>query len=55
MYEKGVTRTDLREYFSKSTVAKFKNNQDVMLSTVVRLCRELEVPIEKVVRIEYRD
>lgn len=37
---------------SKPTAAKFRKGQTVQLSTIASICRYLNVPIEKVVRID---
>lgn len=42
--------TDLK--FSKTTGAKFRKNASVQLTTIEKICKYLDCPIEKVVRIE---
>jgi DNA-binding Xre family transcriptional regulator len=37
---------------SKPTAAKFRKGESVQLSTIAGICKYLNVPIEKVVRIE---
>ncbi|GAK03305.1 hypothetical protein JCM19037_1619 [Geomicrobium sp. JCM 19037] len=49
--EKGMRRTDLRKIIDGTTVAKLGKNKSVTLDTVDRICLYLDVPIEKVVRI----
>lgn len=39
--------------FSSRTTRKFRKNESVTLTTIARICKELEVPIEEVVRIDY--
>ncbi|OYD08578.1 helix-turn-helix domain-containing protein [Paludifilum halophilum] len=38
--------------FSSRTAAKFRKGESVQLSTIETLCKYLDAPIEKVVRIE---
>lgn len=57
MKEKNVSTYSLiRDYnFSKGTLDSLKQNRNVTLNTIEMLCRILQVPIEKVVRIVYED
>lgn len=57
MKEKNVSTYSLiRDYnFSKGTLDSLKQNRNVTLNTIEMLCRILQVPIEKVVRIVYDD
>ena len=57
MKEKNVsTYALIRDYnFSKGTLDSLKQNRNVTLNTIEMLCRILQVPIEKVVRIVYDD
>lgn len=57
MKEKNVsTYALIREYhFSKGTLDSLKQNRNVTLNTIETLCKILQVPIEKVVRITYDD
>mgnify|MGYP001194203540 CR=1 FL=1 len=38
--------------FSSRTAAKFRKGESVQLSTIEKICKYLDVPIEKVVRID---
>lgn len=38
---------------SSRTMSNFSNGRGVNLTTVVRLCRYLEVPIEQVITVDY--
>ncbi|SMO92239.1 helix-turn-helix domain-containing protein [Melghirimyces algeriensis] len=42
--------TDLK--FSKTTGSKFRKHASVQLTTIEKICKYLDCPIEKVVRIE---
>ena len=55
MREKGITTyTLINKYgLSKGTLDSLKHDRNVTLSTVEFLCRILDVPIEKVVRISF--
>nr|WP_296005883.1 helix-turn-helix transcriptional regulator [uncultured Blautia sp.] len=57
MKEKNIsTYTLIRNYgFSKGTLDSLKQNRNVTLNTIEMLCRILQVPVEKVVRIIYDD
>ena len=57
MKEKNVsTYALIRDYnFSKGTLDSLKQNRNVTLNTIEMLCKILQVPIEKVVRIIYDD
>lgn len=57
MKEKNVSTYSLiRDYnFSKGTLDSLKQNRNVTLNTIEMICRILQVPIEKVVRIIYDD
>lgn len=54
LIKKGVTKTELSKALGMSTrtIAKFKNLESVNLSTIVRICRYLNVPIEEVVQVK---
>ncbi len=53
LVKKGITKTELSKALGMSsrTIAKFKNLESVNLSTIVRICRYLNVPIEEVVQV----
>lgn len=57
MKEKNVSTYSLiRDYhFSKGTLDSLKQNRNVTLNTIETLCKILQVPVEKVVRIIYDD
>lgn len=57
MKEKNISTYSLiRDYnFSKGTLDSLKQNRNVTLNTIELLCRILQVPVEKVVRIIYDD
>lgn len=57
MKEKNVSTYSLiRNYgFSKGTLDSLKQNRNVTMNTIEVLCKILQVPIEKVVRIIYDD
>lgn len=57
MKEKNISTYSLiRDYnFSKGTLDSLKQNRNVTLNTIEMICRILQVPIEKVVRIIYDD
>lgn len=57
MKEKNVSTYSLiRDYnFSKGTLDSLKQNRNVTLNTIEMLCRILQVPVEKVVRIIFDD
>jgi DNA-binding Xre family transcriptional regulator len=53
LHEKGVTMSSMRDTVINSrTQAKINRNESVNLTTIADICRHLDVPIEKVVRIE---
>ena len=41
-------------HFSKGTLDSLKQNRNVTLNTIESLCIILQVPIEEVVKIEYK-
>lgn len=50
--EKGYVLSDFRDKFLNSrTQAAINANKSVTLSTIEKLCIELDVPIEKIVKI----
>jgi DNA-binding Xre family transcriptional regulator len=52
--ERNMTISDLRGVcLDSKTIAKFNKGGSLKLSTVERICQYLQVPIEKVVRIDY--
>lgn len=52
--ELNMKPSDLRGVILTSdTLAKFRKNEPVNLTTIDRICIYLRVPIEKVVRIDY--
>ena len=57
MKEKNVsTYALIRDYnFSKGTLDSLKQDRNVTLNTIETLCKILQVPVEKVVRIVYED
>ncbi len=57
MKEKNVSTYSLiRDYnFSRGTLDSLKQNRNVTLNTIETLCKILQVPVEKVVRIVYDD
>lgn len=52
--EKGAKLIDLMNagIVSSRTMAKFRKGESVQLTTIERICKYLDVPIERVVRIE---
>ncbi|WP_141431937.1 helix-turn-helix transcriptional regulator [Bacillus sp. 03113] len=54
--EKGKVLSDFRELvgLNAKTQAQISKNEPVSISTLIKLCQELEVPIEKVIYIEYK-
>lgn len=52
--EKGVSLIELERGIgmSSSTTAKFRKGQAVQLSIIEKICKYLDVPIEKVVEIK---
>jgi DNA-binding Xre family transcriptional regulator len=52
--EKNMTISDLRGVcLDSKTIAKFNKGGSLKLSTVERICQYLNVPIERVVYIDY--
>lgn len=52
--QKGIGISALRDtVLSSSTIAKFNKNDYVELETLEKVCKYLQVPIEKVVHIDY--
>lgn len=50
--EKGMNISDMRDKILNSrTIAKINRNEDVLLSTIDKICSHLDVTIEKVVQI----
>lgn len=46
----------LNEYhFSRGTLDSLKQNRNVTLNTIDTLCQILQVPIEKIVKIEFEE
>ncbi|QVY62948.1 helix-turn-helix domain-containing protein [Cytobacillus gottheilii] len=53
--ERNMKISDFRgKILSSKTQTSIANDQPVNLSTIEKLCIELKVPIEKVVRINYK-
>lgn len=51
--EKGVVLSEFRNNFLNSrTQAAINSNKPVNLTTIEKLCKELNVPIEKIVEIK---
>ena len=48
---KGMKLSDLYSILDEGTVSKFKKNKSMRLETIAKLCSFLDVPIEKVVKI----
>jgi DNA-binding Xre family transcriptional regulator len=55
--EKGIKPIQLRKdkVVSGEVLAKMGRNEHVELRTIAKICKYLEVPIEKVVRIKYNE
>ncbi|MBX6360518.1 MAG: helix-turn-helix domain-containing protein [Acidobacterium ailaaui] len=53
--EKGIKPTKLTKegVIDKTTLSKLRHGKNVELMTIAKICKYLEVPIEKVVRIKY--
>lgn len=49
--EKDIGKTYLRKVVDGATVAKLSKNEFVSLQTIAKICLLLDVPIEKVVKI----
>lgn len=55
--EKGLRQIDLARNceLSSATMAKFRKGESVTLKVIARICAYLQVPIEKVVQINYKE
>ena len=47
--ERGVNRSDLRQYMSSATIAKLANNEFLSLKTIDSICRILHCRVEDVI------
>lgn len=56
MKERNLTQTDIlrRCEIHYETFQKMTRNESVTLSTIEKICNYLQVPIEEVVRIDYK-
>ena len=55
--EQGKVLSDLRESIglNAKTQAIINKNEPVSLATIIKICQELQVPIEKVIHIDYKN
>lgn len=53
--EKGMKFINLRNdhggFLGRNTVTKLKNNMNVDMTTIEKICLEMSIPVEKVVKI----
>lgn len=47
--ERGMKRSDLRQYISSATIAKLANNEFLSLKTIDSICRILHCRVEDVI------
>ena len=54
--EKGLRQVDLMRKceLSSATMSKFRKGESVTLNVIARICTYLQVPVEKVVQINYK-
>ena len=52
--EKGIKKSELRDVVHPSTIAKMGRDEMVTLDTFVKICVELCIPIEAVIKIKHK-
>jgi len=51
--ERGLVISDFRGMLNSKTIVRINNNESVQLRTIEKLCKELKVPIERIVEIKF--
>jgi DNA (cytosine-5)-methyltransferase 1 len=48
--QKNMKISDMREFLSSTTVSKISKNKNVEMSTLDKICLNLDIPVEKVIK-----
>ncbi|MFK3936638.1 helix-turn-helix domain-containing protein [Alkalihalobacillus sp. NPDC078783] len=55
LYRKDLLIKDLYEVIGSDTATKLRKGNSMRLETIERLCKHLQVPIEDVVKIDFKE
>ncbi|EGI2114752.1 helix-turn-helix transcriptional regulator [Listeria monocytogenes] len=48
--QRNMKISDMREFLSSTTVSKISKNKNVEMSTIDKICLNLDIPVEKVIK-----
>jgi len=48
--QRNMKISDMREFLSSTTVSKISKNKNVEISTIDKICLNLDIPVEKVIK-----